>query len=129
MRKVRLAIALLVLGHAFACSSDPGGTDGNPGGSNNGTPGNGTPGNGTPGNGTPGNGTPTLDEDAIIPANSVWRQTSEWYRAIDDAPVAEHSSEMIGALAKWGQTGIFQIDFSFNVLNGQGAPDVSFPPE
>ena len=30
---------------------------------------------------------------------------------------------MITALKQWGLTGVFQVDFSFNVLNGAGAPD------
>src|SRR5438067_1955043 len=29
---------------------------------------------------------------------------------------------MIGALAQWGTNGIFQIDFSINVLDGTNAP-------
>src|SRR5258705_5020388 len=130
MTKIRTSVVLLVLGHAFACSSadapsgEPGGNPPAGNGGNTGTPGSGTPGNGeTPGTGgTPGNGgtpgTGGAPDDAIVPTDSVWRSTSEWYRAIDSAPVAEASPEMIGALAKWGQTGVFQIDFSFNILSG-----------
>ena len=74
-------------------------------------------------------GGPVGEDDGLIPAGSIWRKTMEWYRPIDSAPVAAHSADMIGALKQWGTTGIFQIDFSFNVLDGAGAPKVTFPPE
>src|SRR5262249_44648307 len=59
----------------------------------------------------------------------IWRTTTEWYRPIDTAPIAEHSAEMISELKKWGINDVFQLDFSFNVLNGQGAPTVHFPAQ
>lgn len=74
-------------------------------------------------------GTPPGDDEGLIPITSPWRKSMEWYRAIDKAPVAEHSAQMIGALRQWGTTGIFQVDFSFNVLDGAGAPKVTFPPD
>lgn len=67
------------------------------------------------------------DPSALIPTGSVWHQKSEWYRDIREAPVAEMSSEMIAALPRWGTADIFQIDFSFVVLDGAGAPQVTFP--
>ena len=73
-------------------------------------------------------GGPVGADDGLIRTTSIWRTTTEWYRVIDTAPVAETSSEMIGALAQWGTTGVFQIDFSFNVLDGTGAPKVTIPP-
>lgn len=66
-------------------------------------------------------------DDGLVPGDSVWRTTSEWYRPIDTAPVAETSGEMIAALKTWGLTDLFQIDFSFDVLDGAGAPKVTFP--
>lgn len=75
--------------------------------------------------GSSGNG--SADPSSLIPTDSVWHATSEWYRDISVAPVAEMSDEMIAALPRWGETGIFQIDFSFVVLDGAGAPQVMFP--
>ena len=66
-------------------------------------------------------------DEGLVPGDSVWRTTSEWYRPIDAAPVAEPSGEMIAALKTWGNTDVFQIDFSFDVLDGAGAPKVTFP--
>jgi len=77
--------------------------------------------------GSSGGGAGVVDENSLLPTDSVWQRTSEWYRPIDGAPVAEHSAQMVGALAKWGTTGVFQIDFSFSVLDGQGAAHVKFP--
>lgn len=74
-------------------------------------------------------GGPIAEDDGLIPTTSIWRRGTEWVRPVDTAPIAEHSGEMIGALAKWGTTGIFQIDFSFNVMNGAGAPTSTFPPD
>lgn len=34
---------------------------------------------------------------------------------------------MLQALVRWGETGVFQVDFSFVVLDGTGAPNVAFP--
>lgn len=76
-----------------------------------------------------GGGVSPTDDDGLVPPGSVWRTTSEWYRPIATAPVAEHSSEMIAALERWGQTGVFQIDFSFNVLDARGAAPVTIPPQ
>jgi hypothetical protein len=67
-------------------------------------------------------------DNGLIPQNSNWRSTSEWYRNIESAPVAEHSSEMIGALLNWGNSPNFQIDFSFSVLDGAGGSPAMFPP-
>jgi hypothetical protein len=74
---------------------------------------------------TPGGG----GDQHLIPPGSTWRKTMEWYRAIDTAPVAEHSGQMIGALAQWGTTGIFQIDYGISVLDGTGAQKVRFPTQ
>ncbi|MBS2016336.1 MAG: hypothetical protein JST00_25860 [Deltaproteobacteria bacterium] len=118
-----------------ACGGDDtgggssGGSSGSSGGSSSGTSGSSS---GTSGasSGTSGSsGVQPGDDDGLIPSTSPWRKSMEWYRAIDKAPVAEHSSQMIGALQQWGTTGIFQIDFSFNVLDGAGAPKVTFPPD
>ena len=62
----------------------------------------------------------TTDDDGLLPADAKWRTTSEWYRAIDTAPVAQDSASMLAALPNWG-IGRFQIDFSFVVMNGIGA--------
>jgi hypothetical protein len=59
--------------------------------------------------------------------DSAWRTGSEWYRNIETALIAEHSAEMLQALPKWGTTGIFQVDFSFVVMDGAGASPVMFP--
>jgi len=132
------AFGFLALTATQACSSDD--TTGSSGGTSSGTSGTsggeGTSGgtSGTSGasgtSGTSGtSGGPVGEDDGLIPVGSIWRKTMEWYRPIDAAPVAAHSGEMIGALTQWGTTGIFQIDFSFNVLDGAGAPKVSFPPD
>src|SRR5690349_18152817 len=136
----RIALGAIALSTLFlttqACSSDDAEGTNRPGGSNkpngetNGTdkpggennPGGENPGNTTPGNTTPGGG--GAGEGHLIPSTSVWHRTTEWYRAIDTAPVADSSAEMIGALKQWGTTGIFQIDFSISVLDGAGAPKV-----
>jgi len=36
---------------------------------------------------------------------------------------------MIGALTQWGTTGIFQIDYSFSIMNGAGATPATFPDQ
>ncbi len=107
-------------------TADGGGsaTTGGTGGSTN--AGSGTTGGGATAGGTTGT---AGNDDGLVPSDSIWRTTSEWYRPIDAAPVAAHSSSMIGAIAKWGTTGVCQIDFSFNVLEGQGAPQTAFPLE
>jgi len=145
LRNGIVALSLLALVGTQACSSEEtesgpgadapgGGTSGGPtGGSNPTAPGgpNGTNGTG----GTSGTGGPgeipgqNAEDEGLIPAGSIWRKTTEWYRPVATAPIAEHSSEMIGALAKWGTTGFFQIDFSINVLDGKGASKVTIPPE
>lgn len=71
---------------------------------------------------------PTTPDEGLIPNTSIWRTKTEWYRTIDGAPLAEHSGEMIGALKTWGKGDVFQIDFSFNVLDGTGGTPTSFPP-
>jgi serine/threonine-protein kinase len=113
LSKLRASIVLLALVPAAACSSSNGG-DGAPrdGGASDGS-----------------STTGPVSPDAVIPTDSIWRSTSEWYRPIDGAPTAEHSSEMIGALARWGTSGVFQIDFGFSILDGQGATPVTFPAE
>ncbi len=58
----------------------------------------------------------------------MWRTGSEWYRDVSAAPVAEHSAQMVAALPRWGTTGVFQVDFSFVVLDGTGAKSVTLPP-
>jgi len=63
----------------------------------------------------------------LIPYDSIWRTTTEWYRPVDKAPKADISDEMIGALKMWGTTGFFQIDFSFNFLDGTGGTPTTFP--
>ena len=116
---------------AFACSGgsaailpvgdggvlpDGGSTSGDGGG----------PGDGGTGPGTDGS-TPVDTGNGLLPANAGWKTSSEWYRSIENAPVAEHSAAMIGGIPQWGKTGVFQIDFSFIVLDGAGAPTVKFP--
>jgi hypothetical protein len=68
-------------------------------------------------------------DDGILPGDSLWRTTSEWYRPITDAPVAAVSGEMISALRTWGDNDVFQIDFSFNVLQAVKEAPVTFPPD
>ena len=70
---------------------------------------------------------PAKPDEGLIPNTSVWRTKSEWYRTIDGAPVAEHSGEMITAVKTWGKNDVFQIDFSFNVLDGTGGTPTNFP--
>lgn len=67
-------------------------------------------------------------DEGLLPDSSVWRKTSEWYRRIDTAPVAEPSAEMISAIKTWGKADIFQIDFSFDVLDATGGSPTTFPP-
>ncbi len=133
-----LGIGFVLLAATQACSSDDGAPDGSSSGASGGTSGasGGTSGSGTSGGtsgasgGTSGtSGGPIGEDDGLIPTTSIWRTTTEWYRPIGDAPVAASSSEMIGALQQWGTTGVFQIDFSFNVLDGTGAPKVTFPED
>jgi hypothetical protein len=130
-----LAVGILAM-KTLGCSSD----DTTGGGSSSGSSGDGSSGSsgasGTSGgtSGTSGgtsgtSGGPIAADDGLIPTTSIWRTTSEWFREISAAPVAGNSGEMIGALAQWGTTGVFQIDFSFNVLNGQGAPTITLPPD
>ena len=126
-----LALSLLALASTQACSSDEtgAGTSGTSGGTTDGTSG-GTSGTSGGTSGTSGtSGGPISADDGLIPTTSIWRKTTEWYRPVDTAPVAAHSAEMIGALGQWGTTGVFQIDFSINVLDGTGAPKVTIPPE
>jgi hypothetical protein len=59
---------------------------------------------------------PVAADEGLVPAGSVWRARSEWFRPIDTAPVAAISSEMVGAIKTWGKTDIFEVDLSFNVL-------------
>lgn len=70
---------------------------------------------------------PATHDNGLVPQDSPWRTGSEWYRNVETAPVAEHSSEMLQALVRWGTTGVFQIDFSFVVLDGTGGANVNFP--
>ena len=120
-----LALGLLALTGTQACSSDEtaGGTSGGTSGASGGTSGASGGTSGTSGT----SGGPISQDDGLIPTTSIWRKTTEWYRPVDTAPVAEHSAEMIGALAQWGTTGVFQIDFSFNILDGKGASKVTIP--
>ncbi len=74
-------------------------------------------------------GTSAADPNGLLPVDSVWQTSSEWYRDISQAPTAEHSDEMLAALPRWGLTGKFQIDFSFVLLDGTGAPTVTFPAD
>ena len=140
LRRGVLALGLLGLVGTQACSSEeagpgPNGTSGTSAGTTGGTSGtNGT--SGAPGGGGDTNvgtsgtsGGAIAEDDGLIPTTSIWRTTTEWYRPVDAAPIAAHSAEMIGALAKWGTTGIFQIDFSINVLDGKGAPKVTIPAQ
>ena len=76
---------------------------------------------------TPGGG--GADDDGLLPTTSVWRSTNEWYRNVDDAPVVEHSAEMISEMAKWGDSGKFQVDYAFNVLDATGGTLVHFPTD
>ena len=134
-----IGLGLLTLCKTLACSSDETTTPG--GGSSSGSSGSSGASGGEMSSGSSGasggmssgssgtSGGPIGEDDAIIPTTSIWRTTTEWYRAIDTAPVAAHSGEMIGALDQWGTTGVFQIDFSFNVLDGSGAPKVTFPDD
>ena len=79
--------------------------------------------------GSSSSGAPSVgDPNGLLPADSVWQTTNEWYRDVSAAPVAEHSDAMLAELPKWGRTGNFQIDFSFVVLDGANAPTVTFPP-
>ena len=122
----RTPSALLMVAFAAACSSteSPRGSvvakDGDSGGGNSGGT---TGGSATPGGTTVG----PQGGDGLTPADSIWRTKSEWYRPIATAPVVEHSSSMIGAITRWGTTGVFQVDFSFNVVDGVGAPQTRFP--
>jgi hypothetical protein len=68
-----------------------------------------------------------ISDQGLIPQGTVFRSTTEWYREIDTAPVAEHSNEMIAALTRWGTSGAFKVDFSFSVLDGTGAAPAAFP--
>jgi serine/threonine-protein kinase len=74
-------------------------------------------------------GGPVAADEGLVPDGSVWRARSEWFRPVDTAPVAEISSEMVGAIKTWGQTDVFQIDFAFNVLDGAGGTPTTFPPD
>lgn len=71
---------------------------------------------------------PVENGNGLLPANAGWKASSEWYRSIATAPVAEHSDAMIAGIRQWGQTGVFQINYSFVVLDGAGATKVGFPP-
>lgn len=71
---------------------------------------------------------PVENGNGLLPSNAGWKASSEWYRSIATAPVAEHSDAMIAGIRQWGQTGVFQINYSFVVLDGAGATPVTFPP-
>ena len=73
--------------------------------------------------------TDVADDDGLLPTTSVWRSTNEWYRNVDDAPVVEHSAEMIAEMRMWGKTGLFQVDYAFNVLDATGGVTVHFPTD
>lgn len=115
-------------GGSSSGTSGSGGTSSGGASSGGGSSG-GTSSGGTSSGGTSGAPLPPAPDDGLIPSTSIWRTTSEWYRAIDGAPTAEHSGEMIGAVKTWGQTDIFQIDFSFNVLDATGGTPTTFPPD
>jgi hypothetical protein len=120
----RIALSLLT---AAACSDpSPGSSSSASGNSSSGAVND--AGNGTDAQPQPDGGLPLPPDTALIPANTLWRKSSEWYRDISAAPVAEHSAAMLAQLPKWGTTGIFQIDYSFVVLDAAGAPKVNFPP-
>jgi serine/threonine-protein kinase len=128
--KALVCAAVLAL---VACSSSdtPAGSATPDGGKGNGPAGGDSPNGNAPGGSVtpPGGSSPgaTAPDDGLIPADSIWRTKSEWFRAIDDAPAADHSAEMIGALKQWGDTGDFQIDFSFNVVEATNPTPVTFP--
>ena len=110
------------------------GSSGNPTGGSSSSSGNATSSGGSSGNTSSGNpggssGTAAADPNGLLPTDSIWQTTSEWYRDISQAPTAEHSDEMIGALPQWGDTGNFQIDFAFVLLDGTGAPTATFPQD
>lgn len=109
---------------ASSSGSASGGTSSGSSGQSSGTTSSG--GNGSS-SGTSGNVDPTTPDDGLIPSTSIWRTTTEWYRVIENAPVAETSGEMIAALAQWGLQDKFMIDFSFNVLDGAGGTPTTFP--
>src|SRR5262245_34968880 len=104
-----LVLAFLVLGKTLGCGDDPkdgaassssGGTSGGPsGGSSSGSSSGASPDAGGSEGGA------ISEDDGLIPTTSIWRTTTEWYRPIDSAPVVEHSSSMIAALAQWGLSG------------------------
>lgn len=127
-----LALGILALAKTLACSGagddDPGISPSGGGSSSGGDASSADAPRGDEAIPDDGGGT-IADDDGLVPMSAIWRTSTEWFRAIDTAPIAETSSEMIGALQKWGQTGDFMIDFSFNVLNGQGASTVTFPPD
>ena len=129
-----LGLGFLTLTTTLACSSDDanapgGGSSSGTSGSSSGSSGSSGGSSGTSGGSSGSSGGPIAADDGLVPTTSIWRTTSEWFRAIDTAPVAASSGEMIGALEQWGDSGIFQVDFSFNVLNGQGAPTVTLPAD
>src|SRR4051812_3047321 len=123
-----LGLGLIVLASVLACGGDDdnkgagpsSGSTSSSSGASSGSSGTGPDGSASSSSSSSSSGGPLAADDGLVPTTSIWRTTTEWYRAIDTAPVADTSSEMIGALQKWGLTGNFQIDFAFNVLNGQG---------
>lgn len=129
-----LWIAFLILG---GCQPPGGGQEGceaNPalcaGGDNDGEGNDGGSGSddgegegGDDGGGSTGGGGPGA---GLFPPQSIW------YRDVSAAPIDAQSDEIIGWLERaggWGNDGVFQIDFSIEVLRaGDGAPFREFEP-
>ena len=68
------------------------------------------------------------DENGLIPTDSIWHTTSEWYRNIATAPTTDESDALMSTLSEFGKQQAFWIDFSFNVLDATGGVPTTFPP-
>lgn len=118
----------VVVALAAACSSSSAPVVGSSGSSPGGSSSSGSSSGGSGSGGSGGSsGNVAADPNGLIPADSRMHTTSEWYRDVRGAPVAEDSDQMIGALPRWGDQDRFQIDFAFVVMDAAGAAPVTFP--